>query len=71
MLYPDGEIARCEMLQSIGNIRETKCDFNKFLRMDKTKDFFKRTSKCFCIHDCSVLSILKLNKSALLKILSK
>ncbi len=69
VLYPDGDVSRCEMLKPIGNIRDTGYDLEKFLKSKKSIQFFENTRNCVCTHDCSLLSSLKLDKHTITSIL--
>jgi len=57
VLYPEGQVYPCEILDSshkIGNIRDFNLDFRKLWLSQKAKeevDFIRKT-KCFCTHEC-------------------
>lgn len=57
VLYPDGELFPCELLDSkfrIGNIREVDYDFKKLWFSERNKEIAKWIvdTKCFCTHEC-------------------
>ena len=45
----------CEMLSSVGNLRENNYDFNKILESEKLKTAVNKIScdNCFCTHECA------------------
>ncbi|MBI3784169.1 MAG: radical SAM protein [Deltaproteobacteria bacterium] len=70
VVYPNGDVARCEMLKPIGNLRETNCDLRAFLETRKARDFFAATTRCACTHDCNILSSIKQDEKAMTSLLS-
>ena len=57
VLYPEGQVYPCEILDSshkIGNIRDFNLDFRKLWLSQKAKEEvdFVRKTKCFCTHEC-------------------
>ena len=57
VLYPEGQVYPCEILDSshqIGNIRDFNLDFRKLWLSQKAKEEvnFIRKTKCFCTHEC-------------------
>lgn len=57
VIYPDGELFPCELLDSkyrIGNIREVDYDFKKLWFSERNKEIAKWIvdTKCFCTHEC-------------------
>jgi radical SAM protein with 4Fe4S-binding SPASM domain len=53
----------CEMLSSIGNLREKNYDFSKILDSEKLKTVVNKIkcSNCFCTHECSYSSNILFN----------
>ena len=53
----------CEMLSSVGNLRENNYDFSKILDSEKLKDVVNKIkcSNCFCTHECSYSSNILFN----------
>lgn len=57
-LYPDGEVALCEMLKPFGNIRDY--DLNLISLFDRRYETYRKNVKgCSCTHDCNIASMLK------------
>ncbi len=53
----------CEMLSSVGNLRDNNYDFSKILDSEKLKDVVNKIkcSNCFCTHECSYSSNILFN----------
>lgn len=59
VMYPNGDIYPCEMLDSskkIGNIRDFDMDFRKLWMSQRNKEIadWIVDTKCFCTHECNV-----------------
>ncbi len=57
VMYPEGQVYPCEILDSshmIGNIRDFDLNFRRLWLSNKAKDEvnFIRKTKCFCTHEC-------------------
>lgn len=52
VLYPDGKVAGCELIESKLNIRDFDLDFHKLWQSKKMNDFRKKIKDCYCIHGC-------------------
>lgn len=57
VMYPDGQVYPCEILDSshsMGNIRDFNYDFRKLWTSKKAREEVKfiRCSNCFCTHEC-------------------
>ncbi|MDD2890546.1 MAG: radical SAM protein [bacterium] len=52
VLYPDGKVAGCELIESKLNIRDFDLDFHKLWQSKKMDDFRKKIKNCYCIHGC-------------------
>lgn len=64
VLYPNGDVCPCEILQNkIGNLKEFNFNFKRLWsskkRYELKEDIIKR--KCFCTHECFLSSSLLLN----------
>jgi len=74
VLYPDGNVSACEMLDStIGNIRDYNYDFKQLWRANKRKTIVRgiKKTKCFCTHECFVTAGLIFRLKNLFKIMIK
>ena len=59
IILPDGGVARCEMLRPFGALPEHGMDLERLLQSEAAREHFRRTSSCWCVHDCAVgLSIM-------------
>ncbi len=54
VLEPDGEVRLCELLPSVGNIKDYDYDINKLLKNNKSKEIFKTAKNCKCTHVCFI-----------------
>lgn len=70
ILYPDGGLARCEMLKEMGNVRNAGCDIPAFLELKQSENFFKKTTFCFCGHECNLVHFVKHSKESLERLFS-
>lgn len=54
VIYSNGEFSLCELLPSLGNLRDYNYDINKILMLPKTKRSLKKinSEKCSCTHIC-------------------
>ena len=74
VMYENGEIAPCEMLDiKFGNVKDFNYDFQKIWNSkgaDKARAWIKG-SKCFCTHECNLTSNILFNPKFLIKILRR
>ena len=63
----------CEMLSSVGNLRENNYDFTKILNSEKLKNAVNKIkcSNCYCTHECSYSSNILFNIPLIFTIFSK
>lgn len=57
VIYPDGDVYPCEMLnKKIGNIRDYNYDFKKLWYSSINKELANwiKNTNCFCTHECNV-----------------
>jgi sulfatase maturation enzyme AslB (radical SAM superfamily) len=58
-VYSNGDISRCEMIKSITNLAKYDYDIKLLLQSSEYRNYLNSTSKCWCLHDCSIgLSII-------------
>ena len=70
ILYPNGDVALCEMFQPFGNLK--KYDFNVQKFWEKEYEIYKKTVLgCKCTHSCNVASMIKYDKNELYDIFSQ
>jgi len=69
VVYPNGDVAFCEMLESFGNLREhplpALLESNQSVKQQKSI----RAQECFCYHNCNMLDNCFLNPPNYLNIL--
>lgn len=59
IVYPDGDVARCEMLKSGANVADYDHDIRSLILSDRYRNYLKNTDSCWCLHDCAIgLSII-------------
>ena len=70
ILYPNGDVALCEMFQPFGNLK--KYDFNVQKFWEKEYETYKKTVLgCKCTHSCNVASMIKYDENELYDIFSQ
>jgi len=70
VLYPNGNVSACELLDStIGNIRDYNCNFQQLWKAKRRKEITVRIKKekCFCTHECFITASLIFRIKALLQ----
>jgi MoaA/NifB/PqqE/SkfB family radical SAM enzyme len=68
VIYPEGDVALCELKSVIGNLREVDYDFKKILKTRKAKEEFRKIRNCSCTHVCFINSTMNNNFSSVFKI---
>lgn len=63
VIYPDGDIALCEMLKSVGNIRKYNFDVTEAVSNELFN--LKGRLRCKCAHSCNLLSMIMHNEEKL------
>lgn len=66
IVYPEGDVAICEMLKPVGNLKETDYDLTGFYQRHKEK--FQAKKMCRCTHDCAILSSIRFSPKSLVEI---
>ena len=69
IVYPEGDVGICEMLKSVGNLKETDYDLIKFYQRHKEK--FQAKKLCRCTHDCAILSSIRFSPESLVEIVKR
>jgi hypothetical protein len=54
ILLPNGDVARCEMLQSFANLKDYDWDLKKLVLSELFQRYLKETRGCWCLHDCAI-----------------
>ena len=63
-LYPNGDVALCEMLKPFGNVRDYDFDMQKFWAQEY-EVYRKKVKGCRCTHDCNIMSMIKFGEKEL------
>ncbi len=66
VIYPEGEVGVCELLTSIGNLRDHDLDFNKLWYSEKAKQMKAQVKGCFCPQGCYLQQSTKYDLPAFL-----
>ncbi|MFO8009237.1 MAG: radical SAM protein [Dehalococcoidia bacterium] len=69
VIYPDGDIAPCEMLPSLGNLRDSGYDFQALWNSREAQQTRKsiRRGECYCYHPCYTLTNILFNPLELVR----
>ncbi|MBF0382590.1 MAG: radical SAM protein [Magnetococcales bacterium] len=70
IILSNGDVSRCEMLQSITNLKDHDWNLDNVLRSETFNNFMKSTANCWCTHDCSI-GVSMMYEADLLKLLFK
>ena len=52
VIFPNGDVAFCEMTNPIGNLKESNFNFNKTWNSDIANARRKNMKECYCIQEC-------------------
>jgi len=52
VIYNNGDIAICELIKPIGNLRKNNFDFSKIWNSKKADKMREKAKNCFCTHGC-------------------
>ncbi len=66
VILPNGKIARCEMLSPYINLKDYDFDLGKLIKSNVHQNYLKKTSGCFCEHECAI-SVTAMSDKKLLK----
>ena len=61
-IYPNGDVALCELTKPIGNLKDYNLNFYKLWHSEKANAMRKNTRQCFCIHGCNLATSISLTK---------
>ena len=61
MVWGEGNVSSCEMLPSVGNLKEQK--MNDILKSEKFKKQLKsiKNKECHCTHNCALVTSITFN----------
>ena len=67
VIYQNGDVAICEMLKPLANLKDFQYDFARLWNSNKIRDYIK-TLHCRCIHNCNIVSNMKYDFPSLKKL---
>lgn len=68
VLEPNGEVKLCELLPSVGNLKEYNYDIEQLLKSEKAGRLFETIKECKCTHVCFINMSIANDKKTLLKV---
>ncbi len=67
IIYPQGNLAMCELTRPIGNLRDFDMDMARIWKSEAAEHMRGPISRCHCIHGCSLVTSIGLQPEMLLK----
>ena len=64
VLYPEGEVAFCELSRPFANIRDFGLDFSALWTSGAANEMRPKVSRCYCIHGCNLTTSLGFDPAA-------
>jgi MoaA/NifB/PqqE/SkfB family radical SAM enzyme len=73
VLYPTGDVAPCEMLPAMGNLREVGYDFKSIWHSEEAGRVRQsiRRGECWCYHPCYLVTNILFNPGEVLKSIAR
>ncbi|HDH00511.1 MAG TPA: hypothetical protein ENG80_01720, partial [Nitrospirae bacterium] len=68
VIEPDGEVKLCELLPSVGNLKDYNYDIEQLLNNEKALKLFETIKNCKCTHVCFINMSIANDRKTLLKI---
>lgn len=68
VLEPNGEVKLCELLPSVGNLKEHNYDIEQLLKNERTRQLSETVKNCKCTHICFINMSIANDKKTLFKI---
>ncbi len=66
IIFADGSVSRCENLNPVLKLNQYEYDLPKLLESNEWKEYMKKSSGCWCTHDCG-LGVSMMKEPPLLK----
>ena len=66
IIFADGSVSRCENLNAVLKLNQYEYDLPKLLESNEWKEYMKKSSGCWCTHDCG-LGVSMMKEPPLLK----
>ncbi len=70
VIYPNGDVAMCEMTIPFANLRNFSFDMEKLWNSDEAGKMRRQTSACFCTHSCNLIRSMYYDEKSLLRLTS-
>ena len=67
VIYQNGDVAVCEMLKPIGNLKDFHYDFSALWNSKKVRNYTEKLH-CRCVHNCNLVSNMKYDFRSLKKL---
>ena len=68
VIEPSGDVKLCELLPSVGNLKEHNYDIEELLKNDRTRQLSEAIKTCKCTHVCFINMSIANDSKSLLKI---
>jgi MoaA/NifB/PqqE/SkfB family radical SAM enzyme len=65
VIYANGDVSVCEMLNSFANLADYNYDFYRLWNSQAANNMKKLSNKCFCTHPCSITTSISYNPTIL------
>ena len=67
VIYPNGDVAFCELTKAVGNLHDYGFDLRKLWRSAEADAMRRRVSRCFCTHGCNISTSLMMSDPAVVR----
>lgn len=68
VIEPNGEVKLCELLPSVGNLKEHSYDIEQLLKSNASRQLYKKIENCKCTHVCFINMSIANDKKTLFKV---
>lgn len=68
VIEPNGDVKLCELLPSVGNLKDHNYDIEQLLRSERAGKLFETIQECKCTHVCFINMSIANDKKTLLKV---
>jgi MoaA/NifB/PqqE/SkfB family radical SAM enzyme len=68
VLEPNGDVKLCELLPSVGNLKDHNYDIEKVLKSEKAIRMYESVKKCKCTHVCFINMSIAHDRKTLMKV---
>ncbi|KXA93650.1 hypothetical protein AKJ65_06125 [candidate division MSBL1 archaeon SCGC-AAA259E19] len=71
VIYPNGDVAFCEFVKPVGNLRKQNYDLKGIWRSERAEKYRRLTKDCACIHGCNLKSAIQCEEEYVYQVLRK